>query len=141
MDDQEGAALLARAQALHVQGDREGARAVYGDLWAHAIGGRSPYWACVAAHFLAHAHDAPEAQRDWHLRALQAAIGAADPRVRTFYPSLYANLADVSLRLDDLAAARHYAALAREEVAALPDDAYGASVRALLARVTAALGE
>jgi hypothetical protein len=130
---------LARAQALAVQGNREAARALYAALYAEAMDSRDPYWACVAAHFLAHMHRTPDAQRDWHLRALQAADAVGHENVRAFYPSLHANLAEVYLRLNAPEQARAHLAQARAAAACLPDGGADPSVWLLIERVTQAL--
>jgi len=78
------------------------------------------------AHFMAHAHTDAAMQRDWHLRSLQAADAVGDERVHGFYPSLYANLGEVNLRLGNLAQVREYTNKAREVAYMLSDDGYGA---------------
>jgi hypothetical protein len=129
---------LARAQALAVQGHREEARALYAALYAEALGSGDPYWACVAAHFLAHMQGTAEAQRDWHLRALAAADAVGDERILAFYPSLHANLAEVYLRLNDPAQACAHLAQARA-AERLPPGTGDPSVALLIERVTQAL--
>lgn len=138
MGDAEIRAAVGRAQALEVRGEREAARTAYLGLWEEATRTGDRYVACIAAHFLAHAHDAPEAQLDWHLRALHAAEAAdatGDARVRAFYPSLHANLADVYLRRGDRARAEAHVGHARDAEHLLADDAYGRTVRSLIARL------
>src|SRR5690349_12313917 len=130
---------LARAQALVVQGNRDAARALYAALYAEAMDSGDLYWACVAAHFLAHLHRAPEAQRDWHLRALAAADAVGDERVRAFYPSLHANLAEVYLRLNTPEQARAHLAQARAAAECLSAGGGDPSVWLLIERVTQAL--
>src|SRR5438309_2991335 len=125
---------IGRAQNLAANGDREGARALYDALWVEATRAGDQYQACVVAHFMAHAHVEPEAQLDWHLRALQAADAVRDERVRAFYPSLYANLGDVYLRLGNLTLAQEHINKAREIEHVLPDDGYGRMVRSLIVR-------
>ena len=127
---------IGQAQDLAANGDREGARALYDALWAEATRAGDQYQACVVAHFLAHAHIEPEAQLDWHLRALQAANAVGDERVRAFYPSLHANLGDVYLRLGNLTRAQEHIDKARETEHILPDDGYGRLVRSLIIRLT-----
>ncbi len=139
MDESGMMEQLSRAQERAVLGDRDGARALYADLWAATGDDADPYWACVVAHFMAHAQDTPEAQLSWHLRALQAAEAVDDERVRAFYPSLQANLAEVYLRLDDRPPARHHLAQARAVAQTLPDDGYGRMIRRLIARLTQTL--
>ena len=134
-----GMERLARAQALAVQGRRDEAQAVYATIYAEATAAGDAYWACVAAHFVAHMHSAPEAQRDWHRRALAAADAVGDERVRAFYPSLHANLAEVALRLRDPAQARKHLAQARATAARLPPGTGDPSVALLIDRVAQAL--
>jgi len=130
---------IGRAQAVAVDGDREGARSLYAEMWAEAARAGDQYQACVVAHFMAHAHDEPEAQLDWHLRSLRAANAVGDERTRAFYPSLYANLGDVYLRLGDRAQAREFIVRARESEQVLPDDGYGRMIRSLIARLSQAV--
>lgn len=130
---------IGRAQDLAANDDRDGARTLYSDMWAEATHAEDQYQACVVAHFMAHAHVDPEAQRDWHLRALHAADAVGDERVRGFYPSLYANLGEVNLRLGNLAQAREYISRANEVQQVLPDDGYGRLIRSLIVRVTQAV--
>jgi hypothetical protein len=139
MDEKVMLEQLARAQECAVVGDRAEARALYADLWAATDRAADSYWACVVAHFMAHAQDTPEAQRDWHQRALQAAERLDDARVRAFYPSLHANLAEVYLRLDDHAPARYHLTQARAAAPALPDNGYDLMIGRLIARLTQAL--
>ena len=131
---------IGRAQDLATNGDRDGACSLYADMWAKAIRAEDQYQACVIAHFMAHAHVEPEAQRDWHLRALHAADAVGDERVSGFYTSLYANLGEVTLRLGNLALAREYISRAEEIHHVLPDDGYGRLIRSLIVRVTQAIG-
>ena len=127
---------IGQAQDLATSGDHEGACALYDALWAEAARAEDQYQACVVAHFLAHAHVEPEAQLDWHLRALQAANAVGDERVRAFYPSLHANLGDVYLRLGNLTQAQEHIDKARETEHVLPDDGYGRMIRSLILRLT-----
>ena len=127
---------IGQAQALVASGDHEGARALYDAAWVEVTCAEDEYQACIVAHFMAHAHVEPEAQLDWHLRALQAADAVRDERVRAFYPSLYANLGDVYLRLGNLTQAQEHINKAREIEHVLPDDGYGRMVRSLIVRLT-----
>jgi len=127
---------IGRAQGLAFSGDQDGARALYQGLWTEATRAEDNYQACVAAHFMAHAQVEPEAQLDWHLRALRAAEAVDDGRVRAFYPSLYANVADVYLRLSNLTRAREHIDKARATAHVLPDDHYGRMIRSLIERVS-----
>ena len=135
MEDSVMIDTIGQAQDLVASGDHEGARALYDALWVEAIRAEDQYQACVVAHFLAHAHIEPDAQLDWHLRALQAADNMGDERVRAFYPSLHANLGDVYLRLGNLTRAQEHIDKARETEHILPDDGYGRLVRSLIIRL------
>jgi hypothetical protein len=131
--------MIGRAQDLVASGDREGACTLYDALWVEATRAGDQYQACVVAHFMAHAHDEPEAQLDWHMRALQAADTVGDERVRAFYPSLHANLGDVYLRLGNFTEAREHIYKARETERVLQEDGYGRMIRSLIARLTQAV--
>src|SRR5215212_1142576 len=135
MDDQVLMDEIGRAQALKAQGDRAGARALYAELWAIVGDAADRYGACLIAHFMAHTQTEPAAQLQWHQRALAAAEAVGDERVQTFYPSLHANLAEVSLRLGDPAAARRHVEQARAAASNLADDGYGQSVHLLIDRI------
>ena len=139
LDDEAMPARLAQAQTRMVQGDRAGAQALYTELWTGAAAAGDAFWMCVVAHFLAHTQNTAAAQLAWHRRALAAADAAAAERVRAFYPSLHANLADVYLRLGDLPAAGRHLTAARAALQALPDGSADPSVALLLARLSAAL--
>lgn len=124
----------------HAQGaGREAARPLYEELWAAATRDGDEYRRCVVAHFMAHAQVEPEALLMWHLRALQAADAVRDGRVTTFYPSLYANIADAYLRLGDPTQAQHYIDKARAVASTLQDDGYGRMIQGLIARVAQAV--
>lgn len=141
MEDDVMTDKVCHAQELVSYGDREGACTLYIDLWDEAVRTENQYQACIVAHFMAHAHVEPEEQFDWHLRALHAAEAVDDERVNTFYPSLYANLGEVSLRLGNLAQARIYITRASETEHVLQDDGYGRMLRSLIMRVTQAVEE
>lgn len=86
MEDSAMIEKIGRAQDLAANGDGDGARALYTELWDEATGSGNQYQACAVAHFMAHAHVEPESQLDWHLRALHAADAVGDERIRAFYP-------------------------------------------------------
>ncbi len=137
MDDAAFVAAIMHAQSA----GRDAARPLYEGLWAAATRDGDQYRRCVVAHFMAHAQVEPEALLTWHLCALQSADAVHDGRVTTFYPSLYANIADAYLRLNDLPQAQHYIDQARSVASTLQDDGYGRMIRGLLARVTHAVAQ
>lgn len=127
-------------------GDRAGAHAGLETVWQEVGADGDPFHRVVLAHFAADVQDDPTAELAWDRRALAAAEEVTDERaqqyhaslaVAGFYPSLHLNLADVHRRLGDLAAARHHLAAARERLPDLPDDGYGAMIRAGFERVSA----
>lgn len=139
MGEQTIADTIMRAQTLQIAGDRAGAHAAYMVLWDEAQRTADYYQASIAAHFMAHAQTEAEAQHMWHergLRAAEAALALGDERVRTFLPSLHANLAEVSLRLGRRTQARVHLDQARASEAVLQDDGYGRMMRGLIARLT-----
>ncbi len=129
------------AQDLAVNGDREGAFTIYNALWDEASRNENQYELCVIAHFMAHAQTEAERQREWHLRSLQAADQVGDERIQGFYPSLYANLGEVNLRLGNIREAREYTDKARACEYMLLDDGYGRMVRGLIERLVGNVGE
>lgn len=144
MDDPTIADEITTGHALQLAGDRAAAQAHFAAIWAAAMQAGDAYRACIAAHFLAHAHTTAEAQRDWHERALRAAEAATadgDARVLDCFPSLYANLAEVALRLGEQARARGYLDQARASAAVLGDDSYGHMIGGLIDRLMHALSD
>jgi hypothetical protein len=100
-----------------------------------------PHLVAQCVGFMAHAQIEPQAQLTWHMRALHAADAVKDDRVSAFYPSLYANVAEVSLRLGMLSQARQYLNQAHAAKQILPDDSYGSMIRSLIARITEAMAQ
>lgn len=120
-------------------GDRTGARARFDALWEQVSADGDPFHRCTLAHYAADVQDDPHTELMWDERALVAADELTDERVQRhhaslsvggFLPSLHLNLADVHRRLGDDERARHHLARARDRVGALPDDGYGAMIRA-----------
>lgn len=130
---------IGQAQQFVVHRNHAAAQVIYDTLWAEAQDAQDAYRSCIVAHFMAHAQTEPAMQRVWHFRALQSADAVGDERVNAFYPSLYANLAEVLLRLGDHAQARVYAAQARSVEAILGSDGYGYMIHSLITRVSDAL--
>ncbi|GHO61947.1 hypothetical protein KSC_008390 [Ktedonobacter sp. SOSP1-52] len=123
------------AQGQVLNGDREGAQRLYLEMWDEALRTEDQYQACVVAHFMAHACTEPGEQLLWHQRALKAAEAVGDESVQGFFPSLYANLGEVCLRLGDREQARVYATRAQEVAHLLQDDGYGRMIVSLIERV------
>jgi hypothetical protein len=133
---------ITNAVALGHSGDPDTARASLLALWPTT---RDPLHRCVLAHYLADLHPDPAEALTWDVRALDAAETvppghATSPfNVTAFYPSLHLNLADNYRRLGSFTAATRELASAQSKADALPDDAYGATIRAALTKVTTAL--
>ncbi|EAQ00649.1 hypothetical protein JNB_10759 [Janibacter sp. HTCC2649] len=95
-----------------------------------------PAQRCVLAHFLADAQDSVDSEVEWDEAAWRAfgEVRDADlepigvPAAAGFAPSLHLNLGDGYARLGRVEDARRELALAREAVAALADDGYGAMI-------------
>ena len=103
---------------------------------------------CALSHVLADTETDVARELDWDLSALEAATGAADadqdrdarpPVPESYLPSLHLSVADGYRRLGDLDRARRHLGFAENHMAALPDDAYGALIRAALRRLRSAL--
>ncbi|GAA3655387.1 hypothetical protein ACLIYM_13675 [Streptomyces fenghuangensis] len=125
---------IGQAVILHRGGDREEARNRLARLWEEAGEDGDPFHRCAIAHYLAGTQDDPAAGLEWDRRALAAAKAPAGDRaaVRALLPSLHLSLAAAHAGLGDLAAARHELERARGAVRGLPDDEYGAGVRAAI---------
>jgi hypothetical protein len=136
--------------AASQSGDRDLARRSFSTLWAEVGDDGDPLHRCAIAHAMADVQDDLEDELDWDLRALAAAEGLTDERVRSagvqgtarsFQPSLHLNLADVYRRLGRPDEARHHLDTGLGTVDALGDDGYGAMIREGLARIERELGE
>ncbi|WP_063037308.1 hypothetical protein [Nocardia grenadensis] len=139
---------ITAAVTLGRSGDTAAARERLRELW-HGIGVTGdPLHRCTLAHYLADLYDDPAQALAWDIRALDAADALSDDRVQRhhanlqvagFYPSLHLNLADNYRCLGSWDAAAERLAAARERLDALPDDAYGAMIRAALDEVADAV--
>lgn len=130
----------------HRQGDREGARLLFAEIWAE-IGGEQgdPLYVCVLAHSMADVQDDVHQELLWDRRALAAADLLTDDRtgeagvalpVAGLYPSLHLNLCDCYRKLGDLDRAREHLERARAGIGALGDDDYGRLIKDGLERLT-----
>ncbi|GLX51116.1 hypothetical protein Shyhy01_40660 [Streptomyces hygroscopicus subsp. hygroscopicus] len=129
---------------LHHGGDREEARSRFLDLWAEIGEDGDPLHRCTLAHYLADTQDDPADELAWDLRALAAAreLPEGHPRsVPGFFPSLHLNLAADYAKLGRTEAARTQLGHARAAADVLPDDGYGAGVRAAIGRLELRLGQ
>ncbi|MFR9792395.1 hypothetical protein ACL07V_27680 [Streptomyces sp. MB22_4] len=123
---------------LHHGGDREEARSRFLDLWAEIGEDGDPLHRCTLAHYLADTQDDPADELAWDLRALAAARELPEGRPRGvpgFFPSLHLNLAADYAKLGRTEAARTQLGHARAAADVLPDDGYGAGVRAAIGRL------
>lgn len=91
--DNQSDSLLACQQgiAAEFKGELVQALACYRRGWELA---RSAYEKAVAAHYLGHLAESPQAALHWHLLALEQAKQAPPHQVQAFWPSLYVNLGD-----------------------------------------------
>jgi len=118
--------LCVEGMQAEAQGRFENARTLFTRAWELSA---DDFEACVAAHYLARHQDSLQEMLRWNLEALDRANAVEDERMKSFYPSLYLNIAFSYEMLDDLVEARRYYALAAGSLAALPDDPYGDIVR------------
>ena len=139
--------ITAAVSTFHA-GDESGARGTMTAMWAEVRPDGDPFHRCVLAHHMADMVGDPAEALMWDTRALDAADGLSDDRVRdhhaslqvaAFYPSLHLNLADNLRRLRSFEAAAMHLDAARRRVDLLSDDAYGAMVREGIDRVADAI--
>ncbi|MFC7533272.1 hypothetical protein [Actinoplanes sp. GCM10030250] len=129
-------------------GDQAGARLALAELWETVGDHGDALHRCSIAHYLADLQESVADELLWDQRALGAVTDLSDERaqqfntslqVRAFLPSLRLNLADAHRRAGDFAEARHHLAAAVEDLDALPQDDYGAMIRAGVDKARAAL--
>jgi tetratricopeptide (TPR) repeat protein len=135
---------IAEGIALNQQGDREGARRLFGELWEGIGPDGDPLHICALAHSMADTQDDPRDELAWDLRALDAADRITDERARQagvafpvagFYPSLHLNLGEAYRKLGDLAQASQHLDAGLAATGALSDDGYAAMIRGGLERL------
>lgn len=124
---------------LRVQGRNAEARALFDQLWTRVeAGAGSPLDRCVLAHSIADAQDDAAEELRWDITALEAAGAVTDEHVAAagvgltaaaLLPSLYLNVAECHVKLGDVVEARVHLDHARQTMAALPDNEYGALIR------------
>jgi hypothetical protein len=136
---------MARIGAAMAEGP-DVARRVLGEIWRDPAA--DALHRVAVAHHLADLQDDPRAELAWDQRALAAAEGVSDERVRAagvgapvraFYPSLHLNLGESYRKVGDLDAAREHLARGRACAGALDDDGYGRMIRAGLDDLAARL--
>lgn len=130
--------LLAAIERLH-GGARDEGRAALEAVWAR-LDPDDHVLRCIAAHYLADAHDDPADELAWDQRALAAATRGSAAELASFLPSLHLNLAADHERLGDLASARVHAVAARQATSALPVTDLGALTGAAIERICRRLG-
>jgi tetratricopeptide (TPR) repeat protein len=118
--------LCVEGMQAEAQGRFEDARALFTQAWELSA---DDFEACVAAHYLARHQDSLLEMLRWNQEALDRANAVQDERVKSFYPSLYLNIAYSYEMLEDLEEARRFYTLAEGSLADLPDDPYGDIVR------------
>lgn len=134
--------------ALSQRGERAAARALFDRIWQEIGPGGDPLHRCALAHSMADVQDDPSAELAWDLRALEAAGGVTDERVRragmpgtarALLPSLHLNLGEAYRKLGELDLARAHLASGSAALDALADDGYGRQVRDGLNRLAGRL--
>jgi tetratricopeptide (TPR) repeat protein len=82
--------LCAAGMIAEGEGLSADAKALFEQAFAESS---DDFEACIAAHYVARHQATVEDELDWNFRALERANLVGDERVRSFYPSLYLNLA------------------------------------------------
>lgn len=85
--------------------------------------------ALTAAHFLARHQTSREDTLQWNLKALNRAFAIKDETVKSFYPSLYLNVAKAYEDLSNLPAAVQHYQLAASYSHHLPEGSYGNMIK------------
>lgn len=139
---------IGKAVVLGREGNSESARGELLAIWQQIGVAGDPFHRCTLAHYLADLYEDPAEALIWDVRALDAADGLTDERaqhhhaslqVAGFYPSLFLNIADNLRRLGAFEAAAEHIGNAEQHTIALPDDAYGNTIRAAIHEVHQAI--
>ena len=135
---------IGKAVVLGRQGHIESARHDLLVIWQQIGVAGDPFHRCTLAHYLADLYEDPAVALIWDIRALDAANSLTDERaqqhhaslqVAGFYPSLSLNIADNLRRLGAFEAAAEHISNAEQHTSALPDDAYGNTIRTAIHEV------
>lgn len=142
-------ARIAAAQALARGGDRAGAATAFSAVWADVGEDRDALHVVSLAHYAGDVQDDPREELAWDRIALRAACRLTVERARRYHeplevrgllPSLHLNLAADHAKLDEPGEARRHLAEAEAVLDALPDDAYGRTIRGAVAALRTELG-
>jgi tetratricopeptide (TPR) repeat protein len=120
------ARLCAAGMAAEGEGRPADAKALFQQAWAES---RDDFDACIAAHYVARHQATAEAALEWNARALERADLVGDERVRSFYPSLYLNLAHSLEKVGRTAEACELYSTAATRLEGEPDTPYTRLVR------------
>ncbi|MCA9917373.1 MAG: hypothetical protein KC445_05440 [Anaerolineales bacterium] len=101
--------LCAEGTQLEFEGQLEDARQRFAQAWDCAT---DDYEKCVAAHYVGHLAQTPNALLFWHKTALEHANQCQPELVASFMPSLYVNLGHAYETAGDLDRAKHFYNLA-----------------------------
>jgi tetratricopeptide (TPR) repeat protein len=118
--------LCVAGMAAEAEGRSAVAQSLFQQAWAES---RDDFDACIAAHYAARHQARPEDELDWNRRALERADLVGDDRVRSFYPSLYLNLAYSLEKLGRAVEACELYAAAASRLEGQPDSPYLQLVR------------
>lgn len=135
--------ITAAIEQLH-GGDRSGARRSFARLWSEMRDTPDPFHVCTLSHYIADTQDDVRQELEWDLRALDAAGLVSDERtkkhhaslaIKSFYPSLYLNVADGYFRLRDFENARQNLRKAQSGLHDLPDSPLADMIRGGIERL------
>ena len=125
------------AAGMAVDGDASAATALFQQAWDAR---RDDYEASIAAHFMAR-HQSPNDSLYWNQLAVAHAEAVSDERAKPLLASLYLNLADSYLTLDDLIKATSVCEKGLDALKFLPADGYRDFVSYGLQRLRARISE
>lgn len=120
------ARLCAAGMAAEGEGRPAEAKALFEQAWAESC---DDFDACIAAHYVARHQTTVEDELEWNTRALDRAKLVGDERVRSFYPSLYLNLAHSLEKVGRTTAACELYSTAAARLEGQPDTPYTRLVR------------
>lgn len=122
--------LCVEGMQAETEGRPDVAQGLFQRAWDIAA---DDYEACIAAHYLARHQSTPEDTLRWNQECLDRADLVGDERVRSFYPSLYANMGQAYSSLGQPALAHAYFVRAAECVQVTSEGPYGDWIRFAIA--------
>lgn len=114
------------AKGMESEGEPEKASALFLQAWNEADGDLEK---CIAAHYVARHQNTVNEKLSWDIIALEHAEKVNDEEIKSFYPSLYLNIAKCHEDMNDFVSALNNYRLAESYSGFLQNDGYGSMIK------------